>query len=83
MVEIDSVGGFFTQSNGTRERHMRLKLDRLLNNDAWILKWPNTKPTLLHGTTSDHAVLLIELVVVERGKNPFKMYNSYIWEEGF
>lgn len=41
------------------------------------------RPMLLYGKTSDHAMLLIELIASKRGNKPFKLYNSWLRNHTF
>lgn len=81
FTELEAIGGKFTWANGVGRQHTRTKLDRALGNASWIARWPQTRPTLVQGTTSDHAGLLLRLARMERGSTPFKFYNSWLREE--
>lgn len=83
FTELQAVGGDFTWSNGEGLEHTRSKLDRALENASWIARWPQVRPRLIRGTTSDHAGLLINLTRVGKSTTPFKFYNSWLCDEKF
>lgn len=71
------MGEEFTWSNDTGIQHTRSRMDRALGNTNWASRWPQIRPRLIMGTTSDHAGLLIQLAKLERGSAPFKFFNSW------
>lgn len=72
LIELDPVDRLFTWSN----RHVRSRIDRTFVNDSWLAMWPRARPTHLHSSSSDHTTMLLEKISSERGKKPFKMYNT-------
>lgn len=54
LVELTTICGNFTWKNGTRINHPSSGLDCMLDNKAWIERWPRAKPMLLQGITSNH-----------------------------
>lgn len=78
LIELDNVGGTFTWSNGFSPQHTRTKLDRAFGNQLWIDRWAQVRLSLLHGNTSDHTALLIELIETERAPKPFHFLNNLV-----
>lgn len=83
LTEFKSIGGIYTWMNGSGPLHTKSKIDRALGNDNWISRWSNVNPILNYGYTSDHAILLIELVELEKECKPFRFYTSWLSIESF
>lgn len=75
LTELKAIGRLYTWCNGVILKHIQTKLDQALKNMNWISGWPQVQSVLLFANSSDHAMLLIELLPVERGTKPFKFYN--------
>ncbi|CAH9109059.1 unnamed protein product [Cuscuta epithymum] len=59
------------------------KLDRILVNEEWHLRFGNARAFSLEGVTSDHLMLIVKPIEVhqERFKRPFKFENVWVREE--
>ncbi|KAI9116206.1 hypothetical protein K1719_013136 [Acacia pycnantha] len=81
MRDVGFAGPEFTWKRGTSEA----RLDRMLANDQWFLKYPNASVTHLPFFKSDHRPLLIRLdkdrsKVVNR---PFRFIAAWVLHEKF
>lgn len=76
FTELEAIGRCFTWSNGVGPQHTRSRLDRALGNPGWIARWKQTRPKLIMGTSSDHAVQHLQLTRLEKGPTPFKFYKT-------
>lgn len=83
FTELEAIGGSFTWSNGVDAQHTKTRLDRALGNARWTARWPQTRPKLLLGTSSDHAALHLQLTRLEKGATSFKFYNTWLLDELF
>lgn len=83
LVELNTVGGKFTWQNGVGKVHTGSRLYTILGNDTWIEQWPHALPQLHHGTPSDHLVMFLELIQLEKGSKLFNFYNTWIKDETF
>lgn len=54
------------------------KLDRILVNEEWLIKWPSYSVKSCGRTFSDHCPIYFEMVVKDWGPRPFKFINSWI-----
>lgn len=83
FTELEAIGEIFTWSNGIGPLHTSSRLDRALGNPRWIARWPQSRPRLLMGTSSDHAGLQLQLTHLEKRSTPFKFCTSWLLEEEF
>lgn len=68
LVELEAVDGRFTWANAMRPLHIQTCLDRVFGNMRWITYWLQVNPMLLFGQTSDHVVLYVELIALEKAR---------------
>lgn len=81
--ELEAIGGSYNWSNGVGPQHTRSRLDRALGNSDWVTRWPQVRPKLVMGTSSDHAGQHLQLTRLEKGSTPFKFFNSWLRYESF
>lgn len=53
------------------QEHMGSRIDHAFGNSSWINEWPQVKPNLYLGVTSNHASLILKLIEGETGTKPF------------
>lgn len=53
------------------------RIDRILVNNTWINKWPNSTQTGLRRTVSDHYPILLEIKARDWGPKPFRYLNLW------
>lgn len=61
LLDLHLKGCRFTWSNNREEGHVRAKLDRMLCNARWQMRFPNTCVTALPAIGSDHSPLVMQL----------------------
>ncbi|XVE56052.1 hypothetical protein DITRI_Ditri03aG0206000 [Diplodiscus trichospermus] len=72
------IGSFFTWTNNQHESFLARKLDRVLINDDWYLRFPHSRVEFLPPEISDHCLALIQLQQVsESPPKPFKFFNFW------
>lgn len=59
ISELDAISGVFTWCSDFGPSHTCTELDQTSRNLNWLAQWPQVRPTLLYGNTSDHASLFI------------------------
>lgn len=62
FLELNSVGGFYTWTNGFRPNHARTKLDWMFGNRGWLERWPHSWPLIHYGLSSDHVALILKVI---------------------
>lgn len=59
------------------------RLDRMLVNNAWIQRWPNSRLKGLDRSISDHCPILMEIKSVDWGPKPFRSINAWLSHPSF
>ncbi|XP_060969632.1 uncharacterized protein LOC133036883 [Cannabis sativa] len=85
VEELKTAGSFFTWSNNHEEgSRVYSKLDRVLTNESWFDKFPNTEASFRWGALSDHSYCLIKHIKTGiRGTKPFRFSNHWMFKEGY
>ncbi|KAL0295719.1 UNVERIFIED_CONTAM: hypothetical protein Sangu_3187800 [Sesamum angustifolium] len=61
LTHLPFTGANFTWHNcSDGERSLWKRLDRMLVNEAWLVKWPQSKYISSHPRTSDHSPLILQ-----------------------
>ncbi|XP_022041079.1 uncharacterized protein LOC118492169 [Helianthus annuus] len=81
LLEYPMQGRRFTcvRDNGKKLS----KLDRFLVCSEFFNKWPNACVRVIQCYKSDHSPILLELVDLNFGPRPFRIFNSWIEKAGF
>ncbi|XP_019094392.1 PREDICTED: uncharacterized protein LOC109129866 [Camelina sativa] len=76
LADLVFRGNSFTWWNKNKERPVAKKLDRILVNESWNIKYPSSLATFGEPDFSDHASCGVTLDATQiRAKRPFKFYN--------
>lgn len=80
LLKLDAVNGHCLHGATTSAcmHHTKSKLDQVFVNHNWASRWPQMCPLLLFATSSDHATILLELFLFEKGNRTYKFYNSWL-----
>lgn len=68
LFELPIVRGDFTLAVGSGPNRVCTHLDRVFGSIEWVNCWPTMRPRLLPGHSSDHNILFLEFLVIERGE---------------
>lgn len=81
LIDLPLHGRSFTwyKPNG----RCRSRLDRILINNSWINRWPNSNQKGLLRTLSDHVPIILEIKVRDWGPKPFCSLNAWLLHPGF
>ncbi|XP_020696497.2 uncharacterized protein LOC110109654 [Dendrobium catenatum] len=84
--ELSSVGHFFTWFNQRTDNPIHIKLDRMLVNDAWLDRYPNSFYTVDDPYISDHSPIVVQQGVNTNLKHRFQFKNYWVskpefWDE--
>lgn len=81
LLELTSVGREFTWTNNSVGAEFKeTRLDRAFTkntNQHWIDYWPKARFEYFSGT-SDHKGMIVAFSQVEKGKKPFRLFNSWL-----
>lgn len=75
-VELDAIGGYFSWADGYGVSHTKSKFDWALESVKLLQHCQQVHLRLLEEMTSDHAVLVIDLIALESKDKPFSIFNS-------
>ncbi|XP_074266778.1 uncharacterized protein LOC141590062 [Silene latifolia] len=80
LDDLQGYGSDYTWTN-KRDGDARIwsKLDRVLTNPNWLIKYPHTQVTILPAGISDHSPLLVQIKETYQFKKSFSYLNC--WEE--
>ncbi|KAF4393544.1 hypothetical protein F8388_023348 [Cannabis sativa] len=83
-VDLGSVGGFYTWSNGRDFSHLiRERLDRVVGDSSWIVAYPKAGVRSLAIKDSDHAPIVLDLLLDrERFSTPFRFLDAWTRDPG-
>lgn len=81
LIDLPLHGRSFTwyRPNGS----CKSRLDRILINNTWIARWPNSNQKGLHRTLSDHVPIVLEIKVRDWGPKPFRSLNAWLLHPEF
>ncbi|KAL0310172.1 UNVERIFIED_CONTAM: hypothetical protein Scaly_2954200 [Sesamum calycinum] len=75
-THLPFTGANFTWHNcSDGERSLWKRLDRMLVNEAWLVKWPHSKYISSHPRTSDHSPLILQSQVSRQNSSMFRFEN--------
>lgn len=74
LTEITPSNGFFTWFRG----QSKSKLDRILVQPEWILKFPSLNSSILKRSISDHCPLFLQAHLIDWGPKPFKFLDIWL-----
>lgn len=78
VVEMSSIGGYFTWTNKQPGPNFtQYKLNRALINQVWIDKWPEARLEF-HVGYIDLKAMVINNSQDEKGSKPFRLYNTWL-----
>lgn len=73
LVDLQLNGKTYTwyRPNGS----FKSRLDRMIVNEEWVLKWPNVVLKAGRRTLSDHRPIFVEAEIKDWGPRPFRFFN--------
>lgn len=79
MIDLPLHGRSYTwyRPNGS----CKSRIDRILVNNEWLLRWPNSQQIGLRRSISDHCPLKLEIKVKDWGPKPFRSLNAWLVKE--
>ncbi|KAL0420604.1 UNVERIFIED_CONTAM: hypothetical protein Slati_3083300 [Sesamum latifolium] len=84
LIQLPCQGAFFTWHNcSDGPRSLWKKLDRILVNDRWLARWPNSSYLSATPRTSDHSPLVLRGVVIRNVGGCFRFDNYLAKSPGF
>ncbi|KAL0285313.1 UNVERIFIED_CONTAM: hypothetical protein Sradi_7176400 [Sesamum radiatum] len=84
LVNLPFTGCFFSWHNSSMgSRSLWKRLDRVLVNEAWLVKWPLTKYLCALPSTSDHSPLILSGYDRNYEKGMFRFDNFLANQPGF
>ncbi|XP_031253529.1 uncharacterized protein LOC116111492 [Pistacia vera] len=83
--DLNAIGSFFTWNNrGKLNRRIWCKLDRVICNEHWSSRFPNSFASFLTPGISDHCPMVVYSGLNFQGKkSPFKFFNFWAEHEDF
>lgn len=81
LIELSISGKAFTwyRPDGT----CKSKLDRILVNDEWLEKWPESVAKGMDRSLSDHCPIILDMSSKNWGPRPFHFFNAWLSHPGF
>ncbi|KAL0445009.1 UNVERIFIED_CONTAM: hypothetical protein Slati_2223600 [Sesamum latifolium] len=83
LITLPSQGAFFTWHNCSDGPSLWKKLDRMLVNDSWLARWPNSSYLCATPRTSDHSPLVLRGSVIRNYGRCFRLDNYLAQLPGF
>ncbi|KAK4384299.1 hypothetical protein Sango_3074900 [Sesamum angolense] len=84
LTHLPFTGANFTWHNcSDGERSLWKRLDRMLVNEAWLVKWPQSKYICTHPRTSDHSPLILQDQDSRQNSSIFRIENYMAKMVGF
>lgn len=77
LQEMLSSGDFTLSNNSIGALFKQSRLDRAFINMHWMEKWPASRLEFFSGR-SDHKGMLVKISQVEKGRQPFRVFNSWL-----
>ncbi|XP_031272152.1 uncharacterized protein LOC116130575 [Pistacia vera] len=83
--DLNAIGSFFTWNNrGELNRRIWCKLDRVMCDEHWSSRFPNSFASFLTPGISDHCPMVFDSGLNFQGKkSPFKFFNFWAEHEDF
>ncbi|XP_031256491.1 uncharacterized protein LOC116114486 [Pistacia vera] len=83
--DLNSIGSFFTWNNrGELNRRIWCKLDKVMCNEHWSNRFPNSFTSFLTPGILDHCSMVVDSGLNFQGKkSPFKFFNFWAEHEDF
>ncbi|KAK4382268.1 hypothetical protein Sango_2888600 [Sesamum angolense] len=84
LTHLPFTGANFTWHNcSDGERSLWKRLDRMLVNEVWLVKWPQSKYISTHSRTSDHSPLILQGQDSRQNSSMFRFENYMAKMVGF